>query len=117
MDTKERDILISSAAKLGEIHGIVKKVEIEVTTINKVVFQGNGQKSILSRLELLENNSKDLDTLRSKVETNSVENKKIDRKYKIGLFAVTLFWGTLVVDFITRSGIAVWLMSIFQGLK
>jgi hypothetical protein len=105
------DYIIEAVADLKEIS---KK-------LNRYMFEGNGTKSVVSRLDLLEQENELCEQHRKELLTRTsaiaIEGRKTDKKFLITLLCSVSVLVIFVYDLVTNSGITGTLFNIFKHVR
>lgn len=116
---------LSIQRSLDELKDMIVELRKDYSVVQKTLYIGNGAKSIVSQLDILQiksidssdrisSNTIEISNLHKKINDLIIEKSKFNTYLKIGIFCSTLLWFTLIIDFIIKGDISKWLISIFQ---
>lgn len=116
-----RDIAVELArntTQTEEIQSTLVKMEQSLQKMNQAIFTGNGQKSIIARVEGNEVKIASLQGKVDKIEETTdiiaIETKRIDKKHSLGLVGLVLVFCLVIFDYSAKADIIVHLINLIK---
>lgn len=98
---------------------LLKDIKETVDHLNQVVFRGNGSKSLVSRMEVIEtkvvSNTGKIDKISDQVDHVEIEKAKIKRNSFLASMGVVCILGVVIFDYINHTKITSWIVDLISS--